>query len=170
VEYFSSPDVFAQGITSSGAPILDAAELRNPIVAEQLRGERYGALFQHLGCMDRVRIVHDEIRSGRRRAGTSIPGTMQFWRSHLTGADHYYWISDLFPLYVKLPEAAAALGYAESAAYKLVRDGKFPCPVTRMGSSYVVAVKALMHQLGIPDAIVHPDDVENGAAHAADSD
>jgi hypothetical protein len=58
------------------------------------------------------------------------------------------------------------MGIAESAARRLIKDGDFPFPVARAGRSYKVSVRALMQFMDIPDAIVHVDDVENGAFHA----
>ncbi len=59
------------------------------------------------------------------------------------------------------------MGTTEATALRMVRDGTFPCPVTRMGRSYRVPVNAFMTALGIPDLPFHPDDVENGAERAA---
>lgn len=55
----------------------------------------------------------------------------------------------------------------ESAVYRLIRAGEFPFPVARAGRSYKVSVRALMHFMDISDALVHVEDVENGALHAS---
>ncbi|RGD59205.1 DNA-binding protein [Kitasatospora xanthocidica] len=108
---------------------------------------------------------HAEIRSGIKRS--PAPSTSNLARAGLPGADHYYRLSDLLPAHIGIQQAAEVLGITETTALRMVRDASFPCPVTRMGRSYRVPVKAFMASLGIPDSLLHPDDVENGAEHAA---
>ncbi|GLX23897.1 MULTISPECIES: helix-turn-helix domain-containing protein [Streptomyces] len=68
------------------------------------------------------------------------------------------------PLSVGLQTAAAAYGLSLSTAYKLVRQGRFPCEVRRVGGRYRIATAVLMRSLGIEEMPVYLDDVENGAA------
>jgi hypothetical protein len=84
----------------------------------------------------------------------------------ISNPDLYYYISDLYPRHIGLPEAASVIGITESVARRLIKEGEFPLPTARAGRSYKVSVRALMHFKNIPDAIVHVDDVENGAVHA----
>lgn len=148
--------------------LIHGANIRDPAVAEQLRGERNGALFHKNNCMDAVSRFHEEIRAGRRSDITARAAKAPMLaRSNLFGPSHYYYISDFLPPFIGMPAAAEALGIPESAAYHMVRRGTFPCPPTRMGRSLRVPVRPLMHYMEIPDVIVHPDDVENGAAHAS---
>lgn len=67
------------------------------------------------------------------------------------------------PATVDLTTAAAALGIHVNTAYKLVRQGTFPCPVLRMGWRHRVPTRALMRALGIDEIPVRPDDVGLGA-------
>ncbi|MGW4549546.1 hypothetical protein ACWEN4_24760 [Streptomyces violaceorubidus] len=148
--------------------LIHSANIRDPAVAEQLRGERHGALFHKNNCMDAVTRFHEDIRAGRRPDITARAAkSPALARSSLLGPSHYYYISDFLPPFIGMPAAAEALGLAESAAYHMVRRGTFPCPHTRMGRALKVPVRPLMHYMDITDAIVHPDDVENGAAHAS---
>ncbi|MET7572960.1 hypothetical protein ABZT04_31385 [Streptomyces sp. NPDC005492] len=148
--------------------IIHNTDPRDPAVAEQIRGERNGALFHKHNCMDAATRFHDDLRAGRRPDVISrASNAPMLARSSLLGSSHYYYISDFFPSFIGISAAAEALGITESAAYQMVRKGTFPCPHTRMGRSLKVHVPPLMHYMNIPDAIVHPDDVENGAAHAS---
>lgn len=148
--------------------IIRGPDPRDPAVAEQIRGERNGALFHKHNCIDAATRFHDDLRAGRRPEVTSRAAKAPMLaRSSLLGPSHYYYLSDFFPSFIGMPAAAEALGITESAAYQMVRNGTFPCPHTRMGRSLKVPVPPLMHYMNIPDAIVHPDDVENGAAHAS---
>ena len=88
-------------------------------------------------------------------------------RAWISNPDLYYYASDLYPSFIGLREAASVMGIAESTAYRLIRTGQFPFPAARAGRSYKVSVRALMYFKDIPDAIVHVDDVENGALHAS---
>ncbi|MFE0185833.1 hypothetical protein [Streptomyces olivaceus] len=171
---FGRPEDFLDEDECSELPGLKASSLiyganvRDPAVAEQLRGERHGALFHKNNCMDAVARFHDEIRAGRRPDITARAAKAPVLaRSSLLGPSHYYYISDFLPPFIGMPAAAGALGIPESAAYHMVRKGTFPCPPTRMGRSLQVPVRPLMYYMEIPDAVVHPDDVENGAAHAS---
>jgi hypothetical protein len=148
--------------------IIHYADVRDPAVAEQIRGERYGALLQKHGCIDAAEGFHKEIRTGRRpTVANRAAKAPMLARAHLFGPSHYYYISDFYPPFIGIQAAAEILGIPESTAYRMVRNGSFPCPPTRMGRSLRVPVPPLMHFAHIPDVIVHPDDVENGASHAS---
>lgn len=164
VGIFFRPEILAQGSALRAASIVDVNRIRDAGVAEQIRGERIGALLQGLGCFDAVRVFHDEIRTGR-RSGSVNQVVMP--RSRISNSNLYYYVSDLYPSFTGLREAAGVMGIVESAAHRLIRAGEFPFPVARAGRSYKVSVRALMHFMDIPDAIVHVDDVENGALHAS---
>lgn len=67
------------------------------------------------------------------------------------------------PATVDLETAASALGVSVNTAYKLVRDGRFPCPVLRLGWRHRVPTLALMRALGIDEIPVNSHDVGIGA-------
>jgi hypothetical protein len=165
-EVFHQPETSAQDSTLRTSSIIHVCDIRNADFAEQLRGERAGALLQRWGCFDAVRGFHDELRSGRRSGSVSRATKTSQLRSLISNPDLYYYTSDLYPRYIGLPEAAGVMGITESAARRLIKEGQFPFPTARAGRSYKVSVRALMHFEDIPDAIVHVDDVENGALHA----
>jgi hypothetical protein len=151
----------------NASAIIHDANPRDPAVAEQIRGECHGAKLQRFVHPDILRKFHDDIRTGRRTGVSShLASESMLARIFVTGSNHYYYASDLYPAFVGLPVAAEVLGVPPSAAYRMVRTGTFPCPTTFMGRKHQVYTKALMIHLNIPDIIVHPDDVENGAAHA----
>ncbi|MGI5194738.1 helix-turn-helix transcriptional regulator [Streptomyces sp. CA-288835] len=167
-EDFLNEDGFPELSGLKASSLIHGADFRNPAVAEQLRGERNGALFHKNNCMNSVTRFHEDIRAGRRPDITARAAKAPMLaRSNPFGPSHYYYISDFLPPFIGMPAAAEALGIPESAAYHMVRKGTFPCPPTRMGRSLKVPVRPLMHYMDIPDVIVHPDDVENGAAHAS---
>lgn len=152
--------------TFKASSIIHDADPRDPAVAEQIRGEHTGALWQKYGLIEAVNRHHEDLRTGRRPGlRSSIATETMLTRTFVTGRNYYYYTSDFYPKFIDLPAAAEALGIAKSTAYRMVRAGSFPCPTTHMGRSYQVLTKALMHSLSIVDVIVHPDDVENGAAH-----
>ena len=168
MEIFLRPESSAQTSSLKASSIIDVDRIRDADVAEQIRGERFGALLQRAGCADVVQVFHDEIRTGR-RSGSIIQSVKDgLPRSWISGPNPYYYTSDLYPNFIGLREAADVMGIAESAAHRLIRAGEFPFPAARAGRSYKVSVKALMHFADIPNAIVHADDVENGAVHAHD--
>ncbi|MGW7350344.1 helix-turn-helix transcriptional regulator [Streptomyces sp. NPDC054784] len=147
--------------------IVNIENVRDPVVAEQIRGERFGALLRKMGHVERMACFHREIREGLH------PGIAQkvlrsgaVTRAWVDGAGRYYYVSDLYPKFIGLRDAAKVMEIAESAAYRKVRDGDFPFPVNSSGRSYQVSVRALMHHMDILDAVVHMDDVENGAGYA----
>ncbi|MYU13665.1 hypothetical protein GTZ78_24000 [Streptomyces sp. SID8361] len=168
IEIFIQPEIPAQGSTMRASSIIDINNIRDADVAEQIRGERLGALLQRLGYFDTVRGFHDELRADRRSGSVSRAlRTSGLPRSRISNPNLYYHASDLYPSFIGLRKAADVMGIAESAAHRLIRAGQFPFPVARAGRSYKVSVKALMHFKDIPDAIVHVDDIESGALHAS---
>ncbi|MFI1014177.1 helix-turn-helix transcriptional regulator [Streptomyces sp. NPDC020965] len=167
VDIFFRPDRHSQSSSLRASSIIDINTIRDVDVAEQIRGERLGALLQGLGCFDTVRGFHDEIRAGRRSGSVShAVKASRLSRYRVSNPNLYYYASDLYPSFIGLREAADVMGIAESAAHRLIRAGEFPFPVARAGRSYKVSVRALMHFKDIPDAVVHVDDIENGALHA----
>ncbi|MFE0777468.1 helix-turn-helix domain-containing protein [Streptomyces sp. NPDC058861] len=168
IELFFRPDTLSQESSVKALSVVDFSSIRNPDVAEQIRGERYGALLQRLGHFGIAQRYHEEIRAGRRSGsvGQAVKASM-LSRFRISDPNLYYYTSDLYPSFVGLREAAKVMGIAESAARRLIRAGEFPFPVARAGRSYLVSVKALMHFMEILDAIVHVDDIENGALHAS---
>lgn len=153
------------GIKASA--IIHNADPRDPAVAEQIRGECHGAKLRRFVHPDILRKFHDDIRTGRRTGVSSnLASDSMLARIFVSGGNYYYYTSDFYPAFVGLPVAAEVLGVPPSSVYRMVRTGTFPCPTTFMGRKHQVYTKALMSHLNIPDVIVHPDDVENGAAHA----
>jgi hypothetical protein len=71
------------------------------------------------------------------------------------------------PTVVDLSTAGKAVAISINTAYKLVQEGKFPCPVIRLGHRYKVPTTGLMKALGIEIVPVDPQDVADGAAFAA---
>jgi hypothetical protein len=51
------------------------------------------------------------------------------------------------PPMVDLLTAAAAIGIGRTRAYELARQGKFPVPLRRVGTTYRVPVTALLRYL-----------------------
>ncbi|OCC09087.1 hypothetical protein A3Q37_05108 [Streptomyces sp. PTY087I2] len=168
VEIYDGPDISGPRTSLKAASVIDLNFMRDADFVEQIRGERFGALFERLGHFDAVRFFHEEIRAGRRLGSVSKSKASGLHRYWISNPNHYYYASDLYPSYIGLREAASVMGIAESAARRLISAGQFPFPVARAGRSYRVSVRALMHFKDIPDAIVYIDDVENGALHARD--
>ena len=52
------------------------------------------------------------------------------------------------PTVVDLMTAARALGIGRSKAYRLARDGQFPCRILRVGTHYHVPTAELLRVLG----------------------
>jgi hypothetical protein len=71
------------------------------------------------------------------------------------------------PATVDLATASLALGIHVNTAYKLVRYGRFPCPILRPGWRYRVPTNGLLRALQIDETPVRLDDVTNGADFAA---
>lgn len=53
------------------------------------------------------------------------------------------------PVMVDLLTAGRMLGIGRTTAYKLARDGEFPCPVVRVGGVYKVPTVGLLRLLGL---------------------
>jgi predicted DNA-binding transcriptional regulator AlpA len=53
------------------------------------------------------------------------------------------------PAIVDLPTAAAVLGVGRTAAYELVRTGKWPTPIVRLGYRIRVPTAPLLELLGL---------------------
>lgn len=51
-----------------------------------------------------------------------------------------------------LVTAGRALGLGRTKAYQLARTGEFPCPVIRVGKTYLVPTAGLLALLGLPVA------------------
>ena len=54
------------------------------------------------------------------------------------------------PAVTGLVTAGRALGLGRTKAYELARAGQFPCPVIRVGSSWLVPSAGLLAVLGLP--------------------
>ncbi len=65
-------------------------------------------------------------------------------------------LSDLpdLPAAVDLMTAARAIGLGRSTAYRLAKEGSFPCRIVRIGEQYRVPAADLLRLLGVdpPDA------------------
>lgn len=168
VEMLFRPESNVQDSVLKALSIIDVQNIRDVDVAEQIRGERLGALLQGLGCFAVVRGFHDDLRAGRRSGSVNqAVKASRLARSRISSTNLYYYASDLYPSFIGLREAASVMEITESAVYRLIRAGEFPFPVARAGRSYKVSVRALMHFMDISDALVHVEDVENGALHAS---
>lgn len=152
--------------TLRASSIVDAGTVPDPDADERIRGERVGALLQRMGAMDHAKRLHSEIRDGRRNdALAPYVTSAQVARSWADGKNLYYRFSDILPQYIGYKEAAKAVGLSESQVSRRARKGTAPFRVLWIGNTRAVAVKSLMYALEIPDPILHPDDVENGASH-----
>lgn len=63
------------------------------------------------------------------------------------------------PAMVDLVTAGRALGVGRTKSYELARAGRFPCPVLRVGRSYLVPTTGLLTLLGL-DHPQHPTESE----------
>jgi hypothetical protein len=54
------------------------------------------------------------------------------------------------PAVTSLVTAGRALGLGRTKSYDLARAGKFPCPVIRAGSTWLVPTAGLLELLGLP--------------------
>lgn len=73
VEMLFRPESNVQDSVLKALSIIDVQNIRDVDVAEQIRGERLGALLQGLGCFAVVRGFHDDLRAGRRSGSVSQP-------------------------------------------------------------------------------------------------
>ncbi|WP_021592208.1 hypothetical protein [Actinomadura welshii] len=60
------------------------------------------------------------------------------------------------PAVVDLVTAGRALGVGRTKSYELARTGRFPCPVLRVGRSYLVPTTGLLTLLGLTDGAGQP--------------
>ncbi|MFE3788483.1 hypothetical protein [Streptomyces goshikiensis] len=165
-EYLISDAAHEEDSALRASSIIDASTVRDPDANERIRGERTGSLLQRMGAMGHAKILHEKIRSGyRSEMDAPAINPTQVGRSWVDGKNLYYRVSDLLPQYIGFREAASIVGLSESQASKMARKGSLPFRVFWIGNSRVVSVRSLMRILEIPDSIVHPDDVENGASH-----
>ncbi|MFB7058899.1 DNA-binding protein [Streptomyces vinaceus] len=68
------------------------------------------------------------------------------------------------PLSVDLRTAARAFGICSATAYKLIRLGRFPCPVLRVGHCYRIPTAFLLRALGIEERPVYAVPLEQDLA------
>ncbi|MFJ1590122.1 helix-turn-helix domain-containing protein [Kitasatospora albolonga] len=59
------------------------------------------------------------------------------------------------PLAMDLRTAARAFGVCPTTAYKLIRLGRFPCPVLRLGHQYRISTAHVLRALGIDERPVY---------------
>ncbi|MFF8442792.1 helix-turn-helix domain-containing protein [Streptomyces californicus] len=71
------------------------------------------------------------------------------------------------PLSVDLRTAARAFAICPATAYRLIRLGRFPCQVMRLGHQYRIPTASLMRALGVENLPVYAADIEAGAEAAA---
>ncbi|WP_240808644.1 hypothetical protein [Actinomadura geliboluensis] len=57
---------------------------------------------------------------------------------------------------IDLVTAGRALGVGRTKSYELARTGHFPCPVLRVGRSYLVPTAGLLTLLGLNDTAGQP--------------
>jgi hypothetical protein len=60
------------------------------------------------------------------------------------------------PAVVDLITAGQALGVGRTKSYELARAGRFPCPVLRVGRSYLVPTAGLLTLLGLDQSAGQP--------------
>lgn len=65
------------------------------------------------------------------------------------------------PVAVDLRTAARAFGIHPGTAYRLIRQGKFPCPVLRVGGRYRIPTTHLMRTLGVQERPVYAVDLDD---------
>ncbi|MEV0115055.1 hypothetical protein AB0H77_17660 [Streptomyces sp. NPDC050844] len=166
VSQFATDVTEEEDSTLRASSIIDATIVLDPDADERIRGERTGALLKRMGVMEHAMTLHGRIRSGSRN-GKETPAITpkQTGRSWVDGMNLYYRFSELLPEHISFSDAANSIGISESQASRMARKGTLPFRVFWVGNTRVVSVKSLMTILGIQDSIVHPDDVENGAAH-----
>ncbi|MBF9071461.1 helix-turn-helix domain-containing protein [Streptacidiphilus fuscans] len=165
IDFFAAEEDSGHISSLKASSIIEPGRVMDSATAEILRGEAVGARLSQFDTLERLKRFHDDIRACRRGAvGGPVLNEAELARSWISGANHYYYYSDLFPLYMDMCKAADVLGVSESTARRMARNGEFP--YTWVGRRCVVPVKGFMMASKIPDPLVHADDVENGAAHA----
>jgi hypothetical protein len=166
IDYWIPEGLHRDDSTLRASSIIDVGTVRDPDADERIRGERVGALLQRMGAMAHAERVHSEIREGRRNPSHApVITPSQVGRSWVDGRNLYYRFSDLLPQHIGFKEAANTVELSESQASRRSVKGSAPFRVLWIGNSRAVTVKSLMHTLEIPDPVLHPDDVENGASH-----
>ena len=60
---------------------------------------------------------------------------------------------DALPTTVSVEQAAAALGIGRALAYDLIRQGRFPVPILRLGRRLIVPTVPLVRTLGLEPAL-----------------
>ncbi|WP_405570115.1 helix-turn-helix domain-containing protein [Streptomyces phaeochromogenes] len=70
--------------------------------------------------------------------------------------------SEMFdlPVTVDLRTACRAFGIGSTTAYRLIREGEFPCDIRRVGRRYRIPTNELMRALGIEDRPLYSVDLE----------
>ncbi|MFE9413282.1 helix-turn-helix domain-containing protein [Streptomyces sp. NPDC006704] len=70
--------------------------------------------------------------------------------------------SEMFdlPVTVDLRTACRAFGIGSTTAYRLIREGGFPCAIRRVGRRYRIPTIELMRALGIEDRPLYSVDLE----------
>ena len=88
-----------------------------------------------------------------------------------TMADPAVSIRDLleFPPTVDLLTAARVLGIGRTTAYTLVRSGRFPCAVIRVGSTYRVPTAELHRLVGLTPIVAPPSGVDGSGGIAGET-
>jgi len=56
-----------------------------------------------------------------------------------------------WPAAVDVPTAGRAFSLGRDLAYQLARDGRFPCPVMRLGKRFVVPTAGIRRALGVDE-------------------
>ncbi|WP_159074286.1 hypothetical protein [Streptomyces dioscori] len=96
------PDWNAQD-SALRASSIDVNTVRDADVAEQLRGERIGALLHVQGHSEVLRGLHEGLRDGSRSGSASRSvRSSEFSRSRISNPNLYYCISDLYPSFIGL--------------------------------------------------------------------
>lgn len=65
-------------------------------------------------------------------------------------------VLDGLPVTLDIPDAARLLGIGRTTAYTLARQGRFPCPVIKVGQQYRIPTIKLLRLLGLPDTASAP--------------
>ncbi|MDX3571096.1 helix-turn-helix domain-containing protein [Streptomyces sp. ID05-47C] len=70
--------------------------------------------------------------------------------------------SEMFdlPVTVDLRTACRAFGIGSTTAYRLIREGEFPCSIRRVGRRYRIPTNELMRALGIEDRPLYSVDLK----------
>ncbi|MEV0260250.1 helix-turn-helix domain-containing protein [Streptomyces sp. NPDC050617] len=74
------------------------------------------------------------------------------------------------PVVLDVRTAARAFGVSPGTAYKLIKHGGFPCEAVRCGRQHRISTASVLRALGIEERPVYAEDLEAGAAFAAELD